>query len=180
MTGPAGTWLCHEDLEEMLKRSCSDCQSVTHWGWNQLLNSKRNEQQPRSLSSSPICSPGLWAGVGQGTYLVLPNTCLGVQCQMPGELKNMWKSWASLSWKCWLGETTFTHHGEREAAAIAVIGSHGGPLICMCPQALVQFNEPIKLIFSLHWLVVILNRWGDWLVQHLADRATNSNDSITL
>lgn len=49
----------------------------------------------------------------------------------------------------WLREN-LTLPGEREAAATVAMGNHEEPLICMCLQVSVQFNELIKLIFSLH------------------------------
>ena len=49
----------------------------------------------------------------------------------------------------WLREN-LTLPSEREAAATIVMRNHEEPLICMCLQVSVQFNELIKLIFSLH------------------------------
>ena len=49
----------------------------------------------------------------------------------------------------WLREN-LTLPSEREAAATVVMGNHEEPFICMCLQVSVQFNELIKLIFSLH------------------------------
>lgn len=125
---------------------------------------------------SPACSTGPWAGVGRERYLVLPSKCLIVWCQVPGEFINTWKSGL-----VFCGDSGWVRTLPNRGESSSCHRSHGKPrrpLICMCPQALVQFNELIKLIFSLHWLGVLLNRWGDWLVQ-LADTATNFKDSIT-
>ena len=55
----------------------------------------------------------------------------------------------SLSVESWLRKN-LTLPSEREAAATAVMENHEEPLICLCLQVSVQFNELIKLIFSLH------------------------------